>query len=209
MAIRSDPALGGAHPGEPRAALSATGHRAARDHPPVHDLVRRLIQHAMIERLQGSADDSASEFSPGESASANRPDTAPACPNAGNTAPPNRSQVDDGDVIDWDEARNLIPGGDEAIASLAVVFQQECTKLLSEIDAGLASADASRVSRGAHTLKGAAECFGARTVIELARTIEQMGREDRLSELATPLAELHRQAEHLLVVLEEFIAQRN
>ena len=163
----------------------------------------------MIKRLPPSVRALSAAGSPAEASSIDQADSGAAVANTGQTASPEKDNDDQAEVIDWDVARKLIPGGDEAIVALASVFQEECSQLLEEMDAGLASADRSRVRRGAHSLKGAARYFGAQNVIELAEKIEQMGREDRLSDVEIQLADLHDQVKLLLVALKKFVATQS
>jgi CheY-like chemotaxis protein len=93
-------------------------------------------------------------------------------------------------------------GGDEAFA--VVVAQRFCAQAgseLQQIGMGLASQDAVLVRRAAHTLKGMSAYMGGDTAGELARRIEELGRDNQLSQAAALLSELGIQVDRLLEAL--------
>ena len=83
-------------------------------------------------------------------------------------------------IIDLKAAHSRIPGGTEAVKRMAQLLIDECPKMIREIQDGLAAGDAVRFQRGAHTLKGSADVFGASQVVEVAKRLETMGREEQL-----------------------------
>jgi Amt family ammonium transporter len=92
-----------------------------------------------------------------------------------------KSSADAGtEILDLEAAQSRIPGGLRSVKQMARLLVEECPKLLHEIREAFADGDAARLRRGAHTLKGSADVFGARRVVEAARRVELIGREGRL-----------------------------
>jgi PAS domain S-box-containing protein len=73
-------------------------------------------------------------------------------------------------------------GGDERVLrELARLFLTESPGWLAEMGAAVAAADAVRLQRAAHTLKGAVGIFGARAAAAAAAKLERMGRDHDLA----------------------------
>jgi CheY-like chemotaxis protein len=104
----------------------------------------------------------------------------------------------DGDTLD--RLREAV-GGEEALAELTRTFLDDSRSLLDELRKDLEAGRPTDVRRHAHTLKSTAASFGAETLAELARRLEnQAGAEDpeRLGTLVTDIeAEFRRAAEAL------------
>jgi HPt (histidine-containing phosphotransfer) domain-containing protein len=82
-------------------------------------------------------------------------------------------------------------GGDQSLFDeLVVLFHSDAPKMLVEIRAGLAGAEARRVERGAHTLKAMAATFDATGVVATARRIEQLAKAGDLPAAADSLESL-------------------
>jgi len=77
-------------------------------------------------------------------------------------------------VIDWQAAHRNIPGGAEGVRELAAIMMDECPRLLQETKEALADGDAPRVRLAAHTLKGAAQHFGAEEAVVAASGMEAL-----------------------------------
>jgi CheY-like chemotaxis protein/HPt (histidine-containing phosphotransfer) domain-containing protein len=105
------------------------------------------------------------------------------------------------DVFDW-EATQSRAGGLENAKELAELLKQECSKLLTEIRAGLAGGDAKVVQRAAHTLKGSADIFSAKRVVAAALRLETAAREQRLQESPPLVAELEAEVARLAVAVQ-------
>lgn len=104
---------------------------------------------------------------------------------------PDDSNVDGKDsVFNLEAAQSRIPGGSEGFKQMALLFLEECPKLLNDIREGLASDDAKQVHRGAHTLKSSADLFGAEVVVDAARRLETLGQEGDLTSAVDVMAEL-------------------
>jgi HPt (histidine-containing phosphotransfer) domain-containing protein len=71
-------------------------------------------------------------------------------------------------------------------------FFKESPGLLAELSAAVATEDAQRLRRAAHTLKSAVGTFGAHQAFELARQLETLGREEKLDGVAEVWTALER-----------------
>ena len=107
-----------------------------------------------------------------------------------------------GSVIDLRETFERVPGGRDAVRELARLMLKECPKLVGEIRAGLSAKDVERVQRGAHTLRGSAAVFGADRVVGIARQLEEIARDHKLTGAAGMLKALEREADRFTAALE-------
>jgi CheY-like chemotaxis protein len=105
-------------------------------------------------------------------------------------------------VFDLDAAKKRITGGLDNVRTLAGLFREECSTLLAELRAGLANEDAKRVQRAAHTLKGSAGVFCAKKVVAVAQRLENLGKEQNLSEAETVFAELETEVARLMAAFQ-------
>ncbi len=117
-------------------------------------------------------------------------------------SPPARTLVveDSGEtlgIVNFNAARQRIPGGDQMLRELAELFISECPRLMGEMQSGLDQQDAKRVQRSAHTLKGSAGIFGAERVVATALAVEKLGREELLGDLPAALLELQTEVTRL------------
>jgi signal transduction histidine kinase/CheY-like chemotaxis protein len=119
---------------------------------------------------------------------------APAVPAAGAGTPP-------GAVLDWTRALERVGGSEELLRQLAHLFVKESGKLLAEVRQAVASADASRLRRAAHTLKGSADCFAAKPVVDAAQRLEFMGRDRNLAGTEEARAALEAETDRLVRAL--------
>jgi CheY-like chemotaxis protein len=84
-------------------------------------------------------------------------------------------------VVDWDHARSLA-GGDEALLDeLIGVFPADSSQQLEEMRRGVAKRDAQLITRSAHSLKSAAQVFGASRLADAALSMEMLGRSAELT----------------------------
>jgi two-component system, sensor histidine kinase and response regulator len=102
------------------------------------------------------------------------------------TPPPPRDDAPApaGGVLDREEIRQRVGGNRQLLRMMVKAFFEECPRLLNELNAALATGDAQRLRRAAHTLKSAVGTFGAREGYELAFRLETMGREEKLDDAA-------------------------
>ncbi len=84
-----------------------------------------------------------------------------------------------------------IPGRPSIVLRVFDLFESSTAKLLAELDQGLASADLTRVTRAAHTLKSSSANIGAIALAERAKAIEASGREGNLDGCRAATEGLH------------------
>lgn len=106
------------------------------------------------------------------------------------------------DVVNLAEAEKQIPGGKEMVKELAEMLLVECPKLLDQIRSSIESGNASDVKIGAHTLKGSADVFLAKRVVEAAKKLETMAANDNLDGSQEALAELEKEAERMMQAIK-------
>jgi HPt (histidine-containing phosphotransfer) domain-containing protein len=88
------------------------------------------------------------------------------------------------------------------LAELARLFTHEGPRRLTELKEALDTADAARVERVAHRLKGSLAAFGAEPARRLATELETLGYERRLDEALTVVIAL----EHEVARITAFFA---
>jgi PAS domain S-box-containing protein len=94
-------------------------------------------------------------------------------------------------------------GGDgRLLRELIAVFLAESPRLCAEIADALAQRDASRLSRAAHTLKGAVSAFGAGEAVAAAEQLEQMGDRRDLTDAGEAVAHLEARMRSVKATLE-------
>ncbi|MBZ5601614.1 MAG: Hpt domain-containing protein [Acidobacteriia bacterium] len=94
-------------------------------------------------------------------------------------------------------------GGDaELLREIAQLFIGDYPRVLVELHEALDRGDAKTVERTAHGLKGSVSNFGAPEAVEAARTIEMLGRDQRLAEAEQVIRTLELALAALLPELE-------
>jgi HPt (histidine-containing phosphotransfer) domain-containing protein/CheY-like chemotaxis protein len=101
-------------------------------------------------------------------------------------------------VLDWEAAVKELQGRDDVLRDLAGTFFAECDSLMKQIRESLAAADAAKLRRAAHTLKGAANMFCAKATSVAARNLEYLARDSRLDEAAVAWEVLQREVGRLI-----------
>jgi HPt (histidine-containing phosphotransfer) domain-containing protein len=82
-------------------------------------------------------------------------------------------------------------GGSPALMHEIIgLFLEDCPRLLTAIQSGLADGDATAVYKAAHTLKGSAGNFGGENVVAVIQRLEASAREGDLSACRQVLANL-------------------
>ncbi len=94
------------------------------------------------------------------------------------------------EIVDFEEALKLVPGGVHVLRELAEIFLVECPKLVNDLRKGLADSNAEAAHRAAHTLKGAARILAARRLAEVAGDIERLAGKHQLVEVQSRVGEL-------------------
>jgi HPt (histidine-containing phosphotransfer) domain-containing protein len=84
------------------------------------------------------------------------------------------------DVGVLDALREAVGGDRGFVADLVQTYLADATEQLTQIDTAVAARDARALVRPAHTLKSASLTVGAVRLGELARTLEQRARTERL-----------------------------
>jgi len=116
---------------------------------------------------------------------------------------PTQEQIDaDSDVIDWEVARKRMPLGPEFVEKMASLLLTETDKLLGEIRTGFAENDATLVRRGAHTLKGSSDVFGAKYVVVAAKCVEASAAEGDIEQALTGFATLEHETARMVEAIK-------
>lgn len=80
--------------------------------------------------------------------------------------------------------------GDDFINELIDTFLEDAPKMISEIKSSHASNNAETFRRAAHSMKSNAATFGASQLAALAKELEMLGKENKLSETGDRLKAL-------------------
>lgn len=102
----------------------------------------------------------------------------------------------------FDRAAAIEMMGDASLFDeIAAIFIADLPGYLAELDGALATADAERLARAAHTLKGLFATFVAPAGEALARTLDKTARTGDLAACVELAADLRRQVERLAAAL--------
>ena len=85
------------------------------------------------------------------------------------------------EILHWPGLMERLDDDMELFDRVLMLFQRDYPGLLEEMGAGIADADAERMARAAHTLKGMAANLEAKAATEIAQKLEGMGRAGELS----------------------------
>ncbi len=88
----------------------------------------------------------------------------------------------------FDELKQM--SGADFINELIDTFLDDAPKLVTAIRSALAARDADSFRRAAHSLKSNAATFGAVALAELAKELEKLGKENRLTDTGDRLTAL-------------------
>jgi CheY-like chemotaxis protein len=128
-------------------------------------------------------------------------DNRPPAPAAG-ASPPAPSRGAGHAVLDWKAARHYVGDDSQLLMQMVDVLREQAPRLVEEIRTSISTHDAQRLQRSAHSLKGAANYFGAGRVAEAALHLELAGRENRLEDAPAMLPPLAAEVDRLLEALE-------
>jgi two-component system sensor histidine kinase/response regulator len=106
--------------------------------------------------------------------------------------------------VDLTAALRRVRGRKEALEKLVRLFLKESVELQSAIRQALADADAPRLEKAAHTLRGSLECFGARPAAEAALQLELKGRQRDLTAASESSVALETEIERVRTVLAAY-----
>ena|SRR5579872_1754519 len=95
-------------------------------------------------------------------------------------------------VLDRATALARVGGDLDLLKEIAALFLDEYPRELDDIHKALAAADAHKLERSAHGLKGAVANFGAAAAVDAAFQLEQLGKAGKLDQVPPPLAALER-----------------
>ena len=100
-------------------------------------------------------------------------------------------------------------GGDDAafVAEIVQMFREDTPPRLEELDACVASGDADRLAKVAHSLKGSASNFGAAHLRTLLVQLEAIAKSGHLAEAPASIAELRTEYARVLAALDAHVAQ--
>jgi HPt (histidine-containing phosphotransfer) domain-containing protein len=126
-----------------------------------------------------------------------RPDEEPAAPHP--QASPHAPQEENAVVEDFDRTAALEHcGGDEQLlGELVSMFLVEISGWMSSLSEGLATGDAEKVKRTAHTIKGAVSTLAARPAQATALRLEEIGKQGDLSKSGPAWEEMQAAIERL------------
>lgn len=109
-------------------------------------------------------------------------------------------------AIDLPGALERLDDDRELLQELAQLFLQDLPLRLVDIRNAVASHNAKALQQSAHTLKGSAGNLAAVAVFEVARHLEQMGRDGDLTHIDEAYAVLKTEVERLTAELETLAA---
>jgi len=107
-------------------------------------------------------------------------------------------------ILDRDAIRERLGGDTKLLRELIDMFFADCPHLWQNVRDALAQGDAPRLSRAAHTLKGAVGVFGAKAAHEAAERLEQLASKGNLAQAAEAAAQLEAELERLKPMLRSF-----
>lgn len=103
-------------------------------------------------------------------------------------------------AVDWSLAEKRLPGGPEMLQEFVDIFKRDSQTRMSDIHHAIESRDHVLLCRSAHTLKSNLNYFGATSAVELAVSLETLGRNKSFDHAEALAADLEKQ---LARVIEE------
>ena len=126
---------------------------------------------------------------------------------AGPLPAPEAKEVPASAVVNWTDALNRVGGRPEYLQRLIQLFLKESEKLMLDIRQAVSQADASRLKRAAHTLKGTVACLAARSAVQAAQRLETIGAAGDLAGAEEAWKALEEEMERLRPALEIYTRQ--
>jgi CheY-like chemotaxis protein/HPt (histidine-containing phosphotransfer) domain-containing protein len=132
--------------------------------------------------------------------------TAPAEPAA---APPQAEPAAESasKLVDWELALSATAGDKDLLCELIEAYFLERPRLQRELDDSLERTDFELMHRAAHTIKGSMRLFGAARPLEIAFTLEQLGRKKEVDGAAGLRDQLMAELEKLHPVLVDYVRE--
>ena len=87
-------------------------------------------------------------------------------------------------VLDRPLALSRVGGDEELLKEIAVIFLDDCPRLMAELRDAIAANDPQKLESAAHSMKGSVGNFGAEAAVSAAFNLERMGRERRATSQA-------------------------
>lgn len=109
-------------------------------------------------------------------------------------------------LIDRTAVLDRVGGDVELLREITNIFLAEYPALIRQIQEAVASCDAKKLERAAHSLKGSVANFGAQRAIDASYRLETIGRRGHLDEASGALADLVMQFQQLRPILEDLAA---
>ena len=109
-------------------------------------------------------------------------------------------------MVDRAAALARVGGDMDLLREIAGVFLDEYSGTLADLRKAIEAADARKVERYAHALKGCISTFGTGPVFETALAIEQQGRSGDLTGISQKLSELDSGLTQMTAELQALIA---
>ncbi len=157
------------------------------------ELLAALEKYAAVAYVENEREAKASQPSPAYPA-ASQPSldrNSVTVAGNGNSGPP----------FDPAEALRQVGGDKALLAELSSAFRTESQSLMAQIREAIATSDAPRLRRAAHTLKGAAGVFGAGAAYDTAKQLESLAAASDMAPTASLLAELEAKIDELNLAL--------
>jgi CheY-like chemotaxis protein len=104
-------------------------------------------------------------------------------------------------VFDYEDALDRLDGEEDLLQQVIVVFLNDGTRTMSELEHALSARDPSALVFCAHKIKGALGTLSAHAAHDAASQLEHLGKEKDFSAAAEALQQLKRRIDELLPVL--------
>jgi two-component system, sensor histidine kinase and response regulator len=157
---------------------------------------------APADHTTAAGPSSAPQRPSGSDAASERRDRAPAgkegTPAAGGPAPVVSSDAAPEAGFDFSAALNYVGGDRELLDELLGIFVEDAPIRMKAIRHAIGNAEATELTREAHTLKGSLKVIGATTAAGLAQGLEALGRDGNMSEADKLAVALEREMDRLM-----------
>jgi two-component system cell cycle response regulator len=110
--------------------------------------------------------------------------------------------------VNWRMALERVDGNDDLLKELALVFCDECPKLILTLQKATDNEDANAIRSAAHALKGVLSMFSADVASQTAAKLENLAEAGTVTELATLSAELVAEVEAVFIALRVVSADK-
>ena len=138
-------------------------------------------------------------------ASLSTPGEPPAAEPSPVEAPDKVEAQSSGEVLDKALALETIGGDEQLFSELCETFLEQSPKLMQSIRDAVQSGSSPEISRLAHTIKGSVSIFAAKTVVDAALQLEQVGQANDLAHAHEVLQNLTRELARLEPRLADFV----